>query len=169
MLHAYIGDGKGKTTAAIGLAVRFSGSGKKAEILQFLKDGTSCENNCLKMLNIKITPYQKSGSFFWTMTEEEKRCLKEDTNCGIKYAENLLSGECDMVVMDEILGAVENGLADKEHLITLLKTYKDKKEIVITGRILPEEIYEICDYISEIRKVKHPFDKGVAAKKGIEY
>ena len=169
MLHAYIGDGKGKTTAATGLAVRFSGNGKKVEILQFLKDGTSCENNCLKMLNIKITPYQKSGGFFWTMTEEEKRCLKEETNCGIEYAEKLLSGECDMVVMDEILGALQNELVDTEYFVSLLKKYKDKKEIVITGRVLPDEILKICDYVSEIRKIKHPFDRGVGAQKGIEF
>lgn len=169
MLHAYIGDGKGKTTAATGLAVRFSGSGKKVEVLQFLKDGTSSENNCLKMLNIKITPCQKNNGFFWTMTEEEKKCLKEETNCGIKYAESLLSGECDMVVMDEVLGAVENNLVDCDYLVLLLKKYKDKKEIVITGRIIPEEILKICDYVSEIKKIKHPFDKGIGAKKGIEF
>lgn len=169
MLHAYIGDGKGKTTAATGLAVRFYGSGKKVEILQFLKDGTSCENESLKLLNIKVTPCQKTQVFFWTMNDKEKQCLKEETLCGIKYAENILSGDCDMVVLDEILGAVENGLLDKNELYELLKKYKDKKEIVITGRVLSEELFEICDYISEIHKVKHPFDNGVSAKKGIEF
>lgn len=169
MLHAYIGEGKGKTTAATGLAVRFSGNGGKVEILQFLKDGTSCENECLKLLNIKVTPCQKIQGFFWTMNDEEKQCLKNETLCGIRYAEKLLSGDSEMVVLDEVLGAVENSLLDKNELYSLLKKHKDKREIIITGRVLPREFYEICDYISEIRKVKHPFDNGVSAKKGIEF
>ena len=169
MLHAYIGEGKGKTTAATGLAVRFLGNGGKVEILQFLKDGTSCENESLKLLNIKVTPCQKTQGFFWTMNDKEKQCLKDETLCGIKYAEKLLSGDCEMIVLDEVLGAVENDLLDKNELYSLLKKYKDKKEIVITGRVLPGEFFEISDYISEICKVKHPFDNGVNAKKGIEY
>ena len=169
MIHAYIGDGKGKTTAACGLAVRCAGSGKKVEILQFLKDGSSCENKCLKLLNIKVTPCQKTKGFFWTMTSDEKKYLKNESNCGLQYAKTILDGDCDMVVLDEILGVIENGLADVFILKDILQKYGKEKEIVLTGRKLPEELDEVCDYISEIRKIKHPFDKGIEAKKGIEF
>ena len=169
MIHAYIGDGKGKTTAACGLAVRCAGNGKKVEVIQFLKDGTSCENKCLGMLNIKVTPCQKAKGFFWNMTNDEKKCIEKESNCGIEYAKSILDGDCDMVILDEILGVVENGLIEVCVLIELLKRYGSSKEIVLTGRKLPDELIDLCDYISEIRKIKHPFDKGIGAKKGIEF
>ena len=169
MIHLYIGDGKGKTTAAIGLGVRCAGSGAKVEILQFLKDGTSCENKSLENLNIKVTPCQRSSGFFWNMNDEQKKCLKNETDCGIDYAQKVLQGECCMLIMDEVLGAVENELVDLQRLIGLVKMYGGKKEIVLTGRKAPQELLELADYVSEIRKIKHPFDKGIEAKKGIEY
>ena len=169
MIHAYIGDGKGKTTAACGLAVRYAGSGKKVEMLQFLKDGSSCENKCFETLNIRVTPCQKTKGFFWTMTDDEKKSLEKESCCGLEYAKTLLEGDCDMVVLDEILGTVENGLIDIGTLRAILQKYGKGKEIVLTGRKLPEELTEMCDYISEIKKIKHPFDKGMGATKGIEF
>ena len=169
MVHAYIGEGKGKSTAAAGLAIRCAGSGKKVEILQFLKDGTSCENGCLEMINIKVTSCQKTKGFFWTMSDEEKKCLQNESECAVEYALELLKGDCDVVILDEILGTVENGLIDLRVLKKILEDYGNEKEIVITGRKLPRSLVEVCDYISEIRKIKHPYDDGISARKGIEF
>lgn len=170
MIHAYIGDGKGKTTAATGLAVRYAGCGKKVEIVQFLKDGTSSECKLLKNVFINITSFMKPDSkFFWEMNEEEKCVLKEEMQQAFRYAEKLAGNDIDMIVLDEVCGAVENGLVDRYELIEFLKTYGTEKEIVITGRKVCDEIIELSDYVSEIKKIKHPFDKGMDAKKGIEY
>ncbi len=170
MIHAYIGDGKGKTTAAIGLAVRFAGCGKKVEIVQFLKDGTSSECELLKDIFINVTSFMKPDSkFFWEMDEDEKKTLAGEMKKAFIYAENLAEKDTDMIVLDEICGAVENGLIERERLIKFLKKYGKEKEIVITGRTVCDEIVELSDYVSEIRKLKHPFDKGIRAKKGIEY
>lgn len=169
MIHIYTGDGKGKTTAAVGLAVRYAGNGKKVEFFQFLKDGTSCENACLNKLNIKVTPCQRTKGFFWEMNEEEKKKLKEETCLGFECAEKLCETDCDMIILDEILGAVENGLIGTECLLKFLKTYGEKKEIVLTGRNLPAQIEKIADYVSHITGVKHPYEQGKTATKGIEF
>ena len=170
MIHAYIGDGKGKTTAAVGLAVRYAGCGKKVEIIQFLKDGSSSECEILKNAFIKVTSFMSTDSkFFWEMNDEEKKHLKSEMQEAFLYAKNVASNDTDMIVLDEICGAVENGLIEKYELAEFLKNYGREKEIVITGRTICEEIIEISDYVSEIRKIKHPYDKGITAKKGIEY
>lgn len=170
MIHTYIGDGKGKTTAAVGLAVRYAGCGKKVEIIQFLKDGTSSECEILRNAFINVTSFMNHGSkFFWEMNEEEKKNLKEETKKAFSHAEDLAEKDTDMIILDEICGAVENGLIEKCELIEFLKIYGKEKEIVITGRTVCDDIIELSDYVSEIRKIKHPFDKGIDAKKGIEY
>lgn len=169
MVHAYIGDGKGKTTASIGLAVRCAGSGQKVEIIQFLKDGTSNENKILEALEIRMTFCQNTKKFFWNMSDDEKKRLASDSQDGIKYAEKALQSGCWMVVLDEILDALENNLISEEELSNFLNKYGKEKEIVLTGRKLPAKIGFICDYVSEIKKLKHPFDNGTKARKGIEY
>lgn len=170
MIHTYIGDGKGKTTAATGLAVRYAGCGKKVEIVLFLKDGTSSECELLKNMFINVSSFMNPDSkFFWEMNEEEKCILKQEMQKAFSYAVNLAENDVDMIVLDEICGAVENGLIEKEELITFLNKYGKEKEIVITGRTVCDEIIAISDYVSEIRKIKHPFDEGKTAKKGIEY
>ncbi len=169
MIHIYTGNGKGKTTAAVGLAVRCLGSGKKVEILQFLKDGTSCENISLSRLGIKVTPCQKTKTFFWDMDESQRKILKEETECGLLYFEKLLKSDCDMIILDEIFGTLENKLLDEQKLLELLREYKDRKEIVLTGRNASKKFVLIADYVSETESVKNPFEQGKKAKYGIEF
>jgi len=171
MIHSYIGDGKGKTTAAIGLAARFAGSGKKVLFMQFLKGNESSELTFLKNTNIVVKPCQTCvAGFYWEMNEEEKKKLKKETNNGfiyaIKCAEN---NEFDMIVLDEIAGAIENLLLPEDALVDFLMIYGKEKEIVITGRKISEKILELSDYVSIINKLKHPYDKGIEARCGIEY
>lgn len=169
MIHIYTGDGKGKTTAATGLAVRYCGSGKKVCIFQFLKDGTSSELCVLKGADICVIPCQtETKGFFWDMGDSEKEKLKEETCrnfCKVKECVD----DFDMIVLDELAGAISNKLLNQKDVVNFLTEYAQQKEIVITGRTLPEEIIEMADYVSEIRCIKHPFDCGEKAKKGIEY
>ncbi len=169
MIHIYIGDGKGKTTAAIGLSVRYAGSGKKVRIFQFLKDGSSSELCFLKNTDICVTPCQtRVKGFFWDMCDEEKNDLKKETEENFCSAEKALKN-CDMVVLDELSGAIFNGLISVEKVTALLTKYADTKEIVITGRSLPDEILKMAHYVSEIKSIKHPFENGGKAQKGIEF
>ncbi len=166
MIHVYTGDGKGKTTAAVGLAVRFAGSGKRVAIFQFLKDGTSSELCILKNANINVIPCQtETKGFFWNMKDDEKEKLKEETCKNFCLVEKLVE-DYDMIVLDELAGVITNGLVELGEIVEFLNTCS--KEIVITGRNVPEEIINKADYVSEIKCVKHPFDCG-GAKKGIEY
>lgn len=169
MLHVYTGDGKGKTTAAVGLAVRYCGSGKRVCIFQFLKDGTSSELCVLKNASISVFSCQtETKGFFWSMNDEEKEKLKEETCknfCKVKECVD----DFDMIVLDELAGAISNKLINQKDVMEFLTEYAQKKEIVITGRNLPEEIIKMADYVSEIKCIKHPFECGGKAKKGIEY
>ncbi len=169
MLHVYTGDGKGKTTAATGLAIRFAGSGKKVCIFQFLKDGASSELCILKNAGICVIPCQtETKGFFWTMDDEEKGKLKQET-CNNFLKVKDCAKEFDMIVLDELAGTISDNLIDKDDVVRFVLEYSKKKEIVITGRNLPQEIINAADYVSEIICVKHPFHQGHLAQKGIEY
>ena len=169
MLHVYTGDGKGKTTAAVGLAVRYCGSGKKVCVFQFLKDGTSSELLALQKIGVSVVPCQtETKGFFWSMNDDEKEKLKEETCKNFCKAKECIN-EFDMIVLDELAGAISNEQVNVKDVIEFLTIYAQKKEIVITGRNLPEEIIKMADYVSEIICVRHPFDCGGASRKGIEY
>ena len=163
MLHIYTGDGKGKTTAATGLLVRALGNGMKCGYFSFLKEGSASEINILKRLdNLTIFEFPDKVPFSWNMTLEEKGNLK-DFYC--KTMQNLKEYELDLVVLDEAISAVCLGFIDEKCIIEL----KDKCEVILTGRGECENIFKIADYITEMKKHKHPFDKGINARKGIEY
>ena len=166
-LHIYCGDGKGKTTAALGLAVRMAGAGGNVGILQFLKNGGSSEFEVLKNIpDISILPSPKVNGFVFNMTETEKQVLKKEQNAAL---ENAFSKSFDLLVLDEALGAFETDTLDISLFLKLIKTKPYSMEIVLTGRNAPPKIVEMADYISEIVKIKHPFDQGLLARKGIEY
>ncbi|SET28314.1 cob(I)yrinic acid a,c-diamide adenosyltransferase [[Clostridium] polysaccharolyticum] len=171
MIHVYYGDGKGKTTAAAGLAVRAAGTGMKVYVVRFLKTENSGEVKSLRQLeNIIVEPITKSFGFTFDMTPEQKEEAK------IYYTEMLRKAiskenveKYDMFVMDEVNIVFGYGFIDKQELLDFLKEYGQKKEIVITGAVRQEEIVELADYVTEIKKEKHPYDKGVNARKGIEF
>ena len=171
MIHIYCGDGKGKTTAAIGLAVRAAGSGKRVLFTRFLKNEDSGELRILDVVpEIEVIHLEKSYGFFRTLTEreqEEARQMYRDVwNCmKAKTAE----GGYDMVVIDEFMAAYRYGLIGHEEAAAFLTGKPEGMEVVLTGRNPGPELTELADYVSEIRKVKHPFDQGIMARKGIEY
>ena len=169
MVHIYCGDGKGKTTAATGLAVRAAGSGMKVLFAQFWKNGRSSEICVLKTVpNMTCLFPEKTFGRYVNMSEEERveaarmfgalltRCVE-------------LSGEYGMVVLDESVSAYNYGMIDCEMLTAFLRAHPDGPEIVLTGREPADELVECADYVSEIREIKHPYERGIEARKGIEF
>ena len=167
-VHLYFGDGKGKTTAAMGLSLRAAGSGKKVLLCQFLKGNHSSERNALQQIeNITCLKGSEQTKFTYQMTEEEK---EENKRQQLKMLTEMIdqAGNYDMLVFDEVLYAIDLGQIPEEVLLTFLKNRPDQVEVVLTGRNPSKEMIALADYASEIRKIKHPFDQGKEARVGIE-
>jgi cob(I)alamin adenosyltransferase len=169
LLHVYTGDGKGKTTAAAGLAVRAAGRGKKVLFAQFLKSGETGELTPLARLGVRIIRSDRRFGFTFKMDGQEKascgaeqrRLLEEIT--GAVHQESF-----DLLVLDEALDALNAGLFDEAVFRSLVETRPAGLELVITGRNPPDWLMEQADYVTEMKKRKHPFDRGIAARIGIE-
>ncbi|MBW7573088.1 cob(I)yrinic acid a,c-diamide adenosyltransferase [Caproiciproducens sp. AGMB10547] len=171
LTHIYCGDGKGKTTAAVGLGVRACGCGKRVLMVQFLKGSGSGELTALKQLeNFSVMPTVSTVKFTFQMNKKE---LEETAvlcgNLFCKAAAAAKSGECDLLILDEIFATIRCGLLDNGMLTDFIKNKPQNLELVLTGRDPKPEVLELADYISEIRKVKHPFDRNIPARRGIEF
>lgn len=169
-IHVYCGNGKGKTTTGMGLCTRAAGYGYKVLIYQFMKDNSTSERKILeKDENITFVDGLPQEKFSFQMTEEEKLERK-------KYYEQqfvLLTqkAECeayDILFMDELIYTIRAGLFEEKMLLDYLKKKPENLEVILTGQEPGEELIELADYVSEIKKVKHPFDRGLAARPGIE-
>ena len=171
LIHIYCGDGKGKTSAAIGLAVRAAGSGMGVLIVRFLKNEHSGELQALEQIpRIRVLHPEKSFGFMSTLSEEEKTVLfAVSSRLWDRMTEEALSGKCRLLVIDEFMAACRYGLISKEKALHFLKEKPEGLEVVLTGRDPEPEFLELADYVSEIRKIKHPFDRGIRARKGIEF
>lgn len=170
-IHIYCGDGKGKSTSAMGLALRAAGSGREVLVTQFLKDGTSSELNILREIpHVRVLTCSKKFGFFWNMTEEQKEeAQRAYTRLFENAVEKAVRGHVFLLVLDEFIAAYNHGLVDREKALEFLKEKPEGLEVVLTGRDPAPELVELADYISEIKKRKHPFDEGTAARKGIEF
>jgi len=162
------GDGKGKTTAALGAAIRAAGSGIKVCIIQFLKGSWKYGEleSIKKIPEIEIT--QMGTGFTW-----EKESLEEDRKLARKawYAckQAVLSGTYGMVIFDEINYVLHYGLLDESEVVDFLQKRPACVHIILTGRNAPARIQDIADMVTEMREIKHPFKKGITAQKGIEF
>lgn len=167
-VHIYCGDGKGKTTCVMGLAVRAAGRGKKVLLYQFLKDNGSGERNILDSLpGVTVIPGAKMDRFTFQMNEEELSALHKANDAVLERITEMAPAY-DMVVLDESVYAIGKGLLTEEKLIAFLKKRPASLEVVLSGRNPSKALKEQADYISEIRKVKHPFDRGLSSRIGIE-
>lgn len=171
LVHIYTGDGKGKTTAAIGLAVRAAGAGKKVFFSQFMKGQKTSELNSLALIpGIEILRSNRDFPFFNKMTDEDKleqRKIHDAIIC--RLMEALDQNKADVIILDELTYPYDWGLVDVSMVEELLDKAKDRCEVVITGRNPDEKLIERADYITEMKCVRHPYDKGVTARLGIEY
>lgn len=168
LIHIYCGDGKGKTTAAVGLAIRCAGNGGRVLFTSFLKNNKSGELSVLRTVpGIDIIENPSEVKFFKFMTVDEKEWIKDVYSDRLAELHNMQSGY-DLVVLDEIIPAVNYGLADEEDLVFMINDRWRGVEYVLTGRKPSNKLLAMADYISEIKKIRHPFDKGIAARKMIE-
>lgn len=169
LVHLYCGSGKGKTTAAAGLAVRAAGQGMRVLFTQFLKDYTSGEVTMLDgFAGVDIFRGKPAEKFVFAMNEEEKAALAEDVRAQLEevFAK---AREYDLLILDEALDIISMGFVSEDRAAKLLQSRPRGLEVVLTGREYGEKLRAAADYISEIKPVKHPFDKGVSARKGIEF
>ena len=171
LIHIYCGDGKGKTSSAVGLAVRAAGCKKKVLFARFLKNENSGELNILDSISdIEVLHLEKSYGFYKTLTEKEKKEVKKLYEAlWNEVLRKVSGGSYDVLVMDEFMAAYRYGLIPNEEAVQFLKDRPDNLEVVLTGRDPSDEILELADYISEVKMVRHPFEKGIRARKGIEY
>lgn len=169
-IHIYCGDGKGKSTAAMGLALRAAGSGQKVVLTQFLKSGSSSELNILRQLpQVQVMGCEKKFGFLWNMTEEQKaEAKKAYTELFFQVTETAVREHAFLLVMDEFMAAYNHEMLDREAALAFLRERPEDLEVVLTGRDPAPELLELTDYVSEIQKRKHPFDEGLPARKGIE-
>lgn len=170
LIHIYCGDGKGKTTAAVGLAVRCAGRGNKVLLVQFLKSRDSGELYSLaKLPDIEVMRGKESKKFTFQMNEEEKHALLIEHNKMFEQVlEKIKNGGYSLLILDEVIGALNAKVFEMPKLIEFLRHKPENLEVVLTGRNPAPELVEIADYVSEMRKVKHPMDRGIMAREGIE-
>lgn len=170
LIHIYCGDGKGKTTAAVGLAVRCAGRGNKVLLVQFLKSRDSGELYSLaKLPDIEVMRGKESKKFTFQMNEEEKHALLIEHNKMFEQVlEKIKNGDYSLLILDEVIGALNAKVFEMPKLIEFLRHKPENLEVVLTGRNPAPELVEIADYVSEMRKVKHPMDNGIMAREGIE-
>ena len=169
MIHIYFGDGKGKSTAACGLAVRAAGSGMRVLFVQFLKEGSSAELTALQTLKtIEFLFLPRHFGWFKTLSEEQRAALKADTAAMLAQVRTH-AAQYELIVLDEALWAYTFETLERETLLSFLKQEGQQREIVLTGREAPPELLALADYATNMQKVHHPFDKGIGARKGIEY
>ncbi len=169
LVQVYTGNGKGKTSAAFGLALRAIGRGLKVYVIQFIKGGFDYGELYVvdKLPNLKLKAFGR-GEFV-----TEKPPGKEDIELAqeaLALAEQVVkSGEYDIVILDEINIALNLKLINLDEVLELIKNKPKHVELVLTGRYAPSEIIETADLVTEMKEVKHPFNKGYKAREGIEY
>lgn len=170
-LHIYCGNGKGKTTAATGLAVRAAGSGMQVLFARFLKNEESAELRILRQIpNIEVLSAAENFGFYRFQNEAVKARMQiVYGNLWKELVEKARSGRYQMLVIDEFMAADRYGVFPHEDALSFLKERPKELEVILTGRDPAAELMELADYVSEIQKRRHPFDRGVAAREGIEF
>ncbi len=171
MIHIYSGDGKGKTTAATGIAIRAAGAGMLVCFCQFLKNGTSSEIALLRSIDgIKVSCCEECNKFTFEMNDEERSAVLKRHNEMLSEAKNIIEkASADMIVLDEFFGAYNTGLLDRSCAEYLVLNCPENIELVLTGREPAQIFCEAADYHSEIRSIRHPYENGLPARRGIEY
>jgi cob(I)alamin adenosyltransferase len=168
-LHVYTGDGKGKTTAALGLGMRAAGHGLKVVMVQFLKG----QINYGELESAKRIPGFEIRQFGRAEFVDRKNPAKVDVELakdGLKFAQGVLAeGSADLLILDELNTAIDWGLVTLSDAVDMLRARPDGMEIVVTGRYAAREIIQMADLVTEMKEVQHPFQKGVLGREGIEF
>lgn len=166
LIHLYWGDGKGKTTAAMGVAMRALAAGKKVVIVQFLKGQESGEITLLSALGAQIYRGKAGHKFVFQMTEEEKAQTRKVQDEHLLAA---LQQPADLLILDEACAAVQLNMVDEAMLKKAVCEKPAEQELILTGRNPADWMTETADYVTEMHCWKHPYEKGIPARKGVEY
>ncbi|MHC5076259.1 MAG: cob(I)yrinic acid a,c-diamide adenosyltransferase [Planctomycetota bacterium] len=175
LIQIYTGDGKGKTTAAFGLALRAAGQGHKVFIYQFLKPPSLDigERFSIKLgaVRIRVEALDIEWDMKTSLEDEQKKAEVETAIADVlaRIAETAEKRFYDVIILDEIVFCYSQGLVKLGDIKNIIEKKEDRVEIILTGRGATEELIEIADLVTEMKKVKHPFDKGMDARCGIEY
>ena len=171
MKHIYYGDGKGKTTAAIGLAVRAAGSKMKVLFVQFLKTEFSGERHILSHTeNVTLTFCPLQLKFTFDMDDKEKaQAAKIFKGIFDNAVTTALTEKYDMVVLDEVFEAINAHMLSESEVYEFITNAPSSMEIVMTGHNPPQKFMDCADYITEFKKIKHPYDRGITGRIGIEF
>lgn len=173
-IHLYTGDGKGKTTASLGLAMRAAGWGRKVCIFQFMKRMMSGERKASGSFGkkLKIVAFDQRHPIFGRKVARgrAREILKKRLFVDMERVKRIISrGNYDIIILDEIINAVSGKFITKEDVISLMEIKSGRHELILTGRGAPKWLISKADYVTDMRPVKHPFSKGLKARKGIEY
>lgn len=169
-VHIYCGNGKGKTTCGMGLCVRAAGYGYRVLIYQFMKDNTTSERKAMeKIPGITFVPGLKEEKFSFQMTQEEKEARKRFYKEKFReVTEKAEKENYDVLFLDEVIYTIRAGLFEEQILVEWLKQKPEHLEVILTGQDPGEELLLCADYVSELKKIRHPFDRGLGARDGIE-
>ena len=169
-IQIYTGNGKGKTTAAMGLALRAAGHGMQVRIVQFLKGGVTGELESIKKLEtVKLYRVTDAGKYIWDLSDGQKLDMQQRSKEMLMQARTWFSEGIDILILDEIMAAIRYDIVSLADVLSLLDARPDGCELILTGRDAPEELKKRAHLITEMRDIKHYFDDGVPARKGIEF
>jgi len=176
LTEIYYGDGKGKTTSALGTALRALGSDYKVHLIQFMKNGSGnpeIDNpgELISLVSLPNFTFRRFGLGSWYIKGRNDEEHRENIMAAFNYLKEALNDKnYDVVIADEILYAVQLGLLAESDVIDLIKNKPKNKELILTGSHHPfPNIFQHADLVTEVKKVKHPYDQGIKARKGIEY
>lgn len=170
LIHLYCGDGKGKTTAAVGLAVRAAGAGRKVLFVQFFKDGSSSEIRILRALpGVEVRVSEQQHGFVWDMNDEAFARASQDYTQLLRGALEGAKDGCGLLVLDEVVSACNCRVVPERELLDYIVCRPEGLEIVLTGRDPSRALLSAADYVTEMKKIKHPFDEGKPARLGVEF
>lgn len=171
LVHIYHGDGKGKTTAAFGLALRALGNGWRVGIVQFLKGSPTGEVTALEeMKNVTVRRNSQDFGFFSNMSMKDREEMTAMHNNNMQLLiEEIKQGRYDMVILDELCAAYNQEAVERNLVKELLELAKGRIELVITGRNPHDDFMSYADYVTQMQQERHPFEKGVMARQGVEY
>ncbi len=168
-IQVYTGNGKGKTTAALGVALRAAGSGFRTLIVQFMKEYPYSELESLKNLNEWITILQfGKDEFVYKGEKPSDEDLKIANNAMAFVKDKMIGKEYDIIILDEVLVSIYFGLLEEEKVVELIQSKPEELELILTGRYCPEQIIVKADLVTEMKEVKHYYSKGILSRKGID-
>jgi cob(I)alamin adenosyltransferase len=169
LIIVFTGDGKGKTTAALGTALRAAGYGMRTFVLQFVKNQESGEHKACYLLQ-PLLEIVRCGAGFVVKEKGDFDIHVQAARKGLELAkEKIRSGQYEIIILDEIFVALSLGLINLDDIMDLIAAKPESLHLILTGRGAPQEIIEIADTVSEIKEIKHAFRKGIKAQRGIEF